>query len=155
MKKVIVKLEFEGKDFGYMRIDKKGTFYGGGSESEAVEFELEKYSKLKEANYFKVSGTKGYLDFKATSSILFSDTPWLSVDSSSICAWKIIDNELHAILGGKDTTKAVSRSAHDSSTSALYANSPIDNNHCTVTLVDATKKSSNNEKEELKHALTV
>jgi hypothetical protein len=151
--KKILKLAYEGKDFGYMRIAKNGTFYGDGSESDAVEFEQVKYKNMDGAYYYKISGTKGYLDFSATSSALFSDTPWLSVESSSICAWKMIDNELHAILGSKDTTKALSRSAKDEESSILFANISFDGHHCKVEILDSTNKSNNLKKEVLAHAI--
>jgi len=151
--KKILKLKFEGEDFGYVRLSKNGTFYGGGSESDAVEFELIKYKGSNTRNYFKVAGTKGYLDFSLTSSILKVTTPWMSVELSSICAWEMVGDELHAILGNKDTTKAVSRSAHDQETKALYANTFIDGHHCEVTIMEATNKSVNSKKEELRHAL--
>jgi hypothetical protein len=154
-KKKLIKLEFQGKDFGYVRMQKgSDSFYGGGSEKEAVEFELESYKGSNTRFYFKVSGTKdSYLDFALTSSVLKVTKPWFSVDQSTICAWELISGELHVILAGKDTTKAVSRSQADPTSTILYANSPYDGNHCQVSLVDATSKSSNQEKPELQHAL--
>lgn len=151
----ILKLEFNGNDFGYVKMIKNhDAFYGDGSEAEAVEFELVNYQGSKTQFYFKVAGTKdSYLDFSISSSVIKVTKPWLSVDASSICAWELIDNELHVIYSGTDTTKAISRSKADPLSKALYANSPIDGNHCKVKIVDATAKSKNEVKAELQHAL--
>ena len=61
----ILKLKFQGENFGYVKLTKgSDTFYGNGSEAEAVEFQLEKYKDSKTQFYFKVAGTKdSYLDF--------------------------------------------------------------------------------------------
>ncbi|POA98241.1 hypothetical protein C2134_12375 [Chromobacterium sinusclupearum] len=155
MSKKILKLKFDGQDFGYVRMQ-KGTdsFYGGGAEKEAIEFELESYKGSNTRFYFKVAGTKdSYMDFSLSSSVLKVTKPFFSVEQSSICAWELIGGELHAILGGKDTTKAVSRSKSDPISTILYANSPYDGNHCQVSIEDATHKTSNHEKAELQHAL--
>ncbi|RQM77985.1 hypothetical protein EHZ47_02225 [Aeromonas jandaei] len=151
----ILKLKFQGENFGYVKLTKgSDTFYGNGSEAEAVEFELVKYKDSKTQFYFKVAGTKdSYLDFSPSSSVVKVTKPWLSVESSTICAWELIGNELHVIYSGTDTTKAISRSKADPLSTALYANSPIDGNHCTVEILDATSKTKNEHKDELQHAL--
>ncbi|KDM90379.1 hypothetical protein [Photobacterium galatheae] len=150
----ILKLKFEGQDFGYVRLNKSGTFYGDGSESQAVEFQQVKYKNTNDTFYYKVAGTKdSYMDFSLTSSIVKVTKPFFSVEKSSICAWKLVDGELHAVLSGKDTTKAISRSKHDPESKVLYANTFIDGNHCEVSIQNATDKSSNAVKDELKHAL--
>ncbi|TCW84368.1 hypothetical protein C5O80_15155 [Burkholderia sp. SRS-46] len=153
--KKILKLRFQNQDFGYVRMQKgSDSFYGGGSEKEAVEFELESYKGSMTRFYFKVSGTKdSYMDFSLTSSVLKVTKPWFSVEKSTVCAWELIGGELHAILADKDTTKAVSRSHSDPTSTILYANSPYDGNHCQVSIDDATSKSSNQDKPELQHAL--
>ncbi|MGY3911209.1 hypothetical protein ACW5XW_11810 [Aeromonas piscicola] len=154
MGKKILKLEFNGNDFGYVKMIKNhDAFYGDGSEAEAVEFELVNYHGSETQFYFKVAGTNSYLDFSFSSSVIKVTTPWFSVDASSVCAWELIDKELHAILSDTDTTKAISRSKADPLSKALYANSPIDGNHCKVEIVDATAKSKNEVKAELQHAL--
>lgn len=155
MGKKILKLKFQGQDFGYVKMNKgHDAFYGNGSENEAVEFEQVKYKDSKTQFYYKIAGTKdSYLDFSPTSSVIKVTKPWLSVDSSSICAWELIDDELHVIYSGQDTTKAVSRSKADPMSTALYANSLIDGNHCTVAILEATSISKNEKKDELQHAL--
>ncbi|OQS34155.1 hypothetical protein [Chromobacterium haemolyticum] len=155
MGKKILKLKFKGSDFGYVRMVKgSDTFYGGGSEKEAIEFELIAYKGSSKRFYYKVAGTKdSYMDFSLSSSVVKITKPFLSVESSTICAWELIDNELHAILADKDTTKAISRSAADPESKALYANSFVDVNHCEVSIENSTGKSSNSEKPELQHEL--
>ena len=154
MSKFILKLNFKGEDFGYARMyPKNSTFYGGGTESEAVEFEKVPYKDKGAAFYLKVSGTDSYLDFSFTSSVLHANKPWFSVELSTICAWELVGEELHAVLINRDITKALSRSQADPLSKALYANSPYDGNHCSVAFVQSTEKSNNRLKDELKHAL--
>lgn len=151
----ILKLKFQGQDFGYVKMIKgHDSFYGNGTEAEAVEFEQERYKDSKTQFYYKVAGTKdSYLDFSPTSSVIKITKPWISVESSTICAWERVDDELHVIYSGTDTTKAISRSKADPLSTALYANSFIDGNHCTVEILAATSKSKNEKKDELQHAL--
>ncbi|AJR08597.1 hypothetical protein C9J03_22470 [Photobacterium gaetbulicola] len=142
----IIKLSYEGKDFGYMGMKKNGNmhvFYGGADKSDAVEFKQVEYPKRSNAYYYEVvKVNKHYLDIKATSSVLFADKPSISLAMSSIVAWEEVDGELHAIISGKDTTKAVSRSAADPDSTTLYGNLTFgDGNACKVKILDAEKVS--------------
>lgn len=142
----IIKLNFEGKDFGYMGMKKNGSmhvFYGGADKSDAVEFKQVSYPKKSNAYYYEIVKDKNhYLDIKATNSILFSDKPNISLAMSSIVAWEEVDGELHAIIGGKDTTKAVSRSAADPDSTTLYGNLTLgDGKACKVKILDVEKVS--------------
>jgi len=123
MAKILKLTAHDGTDFGYMGM-KKDKFVGGVDKSEAAKFKLEDYPKDKNAHYYQVIGqSKHYLDIKATSSVLFSDkVNFAGLSVSSIVAWKELNGELHAILGGKDTTKVVSRSAADPDSKTLYGN---------------------------------
>ncbi|GGA09104.1 hypothetical protein [Okeania sp. KiyG1] len=140
----ILKLTYEGKDFGYMGLNGKGIFYGGADISDAVEFKEVKYQKADDAYYYEVAKDKNhYLDIKGTSSVLFSDKPIFSVDTSTIVAWQLIGSELHAIIGGQDTRKVVSRSATDEDSKILYGNFPEplgDGHPCGIRILE--KKSS-------------
>jgi hypothetical protein len=120
MTKVKLKLEQDGKDFGYVKL-KKDIFYSNGSENEAVVFELEKYSKLEGAFYYRIADTKkGYMDVKVLTSRIEVVEPWFTIDVSSSGAWKLNnDGELVYVLGGKETEKVLS-SSPDAEYKALY-----------------------------------
>lgn len=151
MTKVKLKLEQNGKDFGYVKL-KKDIFYSNGSENEAVVFELEKYSKLEGAFYYRIADTKqGYMDVKVSTSRIEIVEPWFSVDASSIGAWKLKNNgELVYVLGGKETEKVLSSCA-DTEYKALFGNI-IDGKPFIVKQIEATK-ANNKSNPELQHAI--
>ncbi|MCO7186025.1 hypothetical protein NH341_11345 [Tenacibaculum sp. XPcli2-G] len=120
-KRIILKLEQDGKDFGYVKL-KKDIFYSNGSKEEAVVFELENYKKSSDSFYYKVADTKdSYMDVKAATSRVQVVKPFLSVSSSSICAWTLKNGILRMVLASKETGKALSTS-EDAESTALYAN---------------------------------
>jgi hypothetical protein len=120
-KRVILKLEQDGKDFGYVKL-KKDIFYSNGSKEEAVVFELEKYKKTSDTFYYKVADTKeSYMDVKLATSRVQVVKPFLSVSSSSICAWTLKDGTLRMVISNKETGKVLS-SSDDTESTALYAN---------------------------------
>ncbi len=131
----ILKLKDNGKDFGYVTLDGE-VFYGNGSKSDAVKFELEHYKDGSDAHYFKIAGTKeSYMDVKYSSSRLQVVKPTFSVGSSSICAWELVGGELRMIIKKKFTGKCLSRSTSDLRSEALYGN--LTGHHCDVTIEDA------------------
>lgn len=133
----ILKISDNGKDFGYVTL-KGEVFYGGGSRSEAAKFDLEKYKNESNTFYFKLTGTKeSYMDVKAASSRIQIVKPTFSVDSSSICAWRIENQELQMIISSHFTGKCLSRSTDDKESKALYGN--IMGSHCTVTMEEVAK----------------
>jgi hypothetical protein len=150
-KRVKLKLEQDGKDFGYVQL-KKDIFYSSGTEKEAIVFELVKYSKLEDAYYYKVADTKkGYMDVKVATSRIQVVEPFLSVDASSIGAWKHKNNgHLVYVLGGRETGKELS-SSQDTESKALYGNLH-DGKPFTVKLVEADK-ANNKSNPELEHAM--
>jgi hypothetical protein len=123
MEKILKLTSYDGEDFGYVGM-KKDKFIGGVDKSEATKFKLEEYPKDNSAYYYQViAQPKHYLDIKFTSSVLFSDrVNFAGLSVSSIVAWKQVNGELHAILGGRDTTKVLSRSAADPDSKMLYGN---------------------------------
>ncbi|MCF2858395.1 hypothetical protein L1286_12980 [Pseudoalteromonas sp. SMS1] len=122
MAKILKLTAHDGSDIGYMGL-KGDKFIRGVDKSDAVEFKMVSYDKDNDAHYFElVSKPKYYLDIKATNSVLFADKPFISVSTSTIVAWKEIDGELHAVLRGVDTLKAVSTSAADPDSKLMYGN---------------------------------
>ena len=123
--KVRLKLEHKGKDAGYVTLDKEDKiFRNGGSKADATEFELTTYKEGTNAHYFKVLGYKKdkyYMDTRFSTSRIEPVKPTFSVDSSSICAWELKNNELAMILSKNDTKKRMSH-GKDSKNDALYAN---------------------------------
>lgn len=120
-KRVILKLEQDGKDFGYVKL-KKDIFYSNGSKEEAVVFELENYPKSSDTFYYKVANTKNsYMDVRATTSRVQVDKPYISLSTSTICTWTLKDGTLRMVLGSRETGKVLSNNKNTES-SALYAN---------------------------------
>lgn len=127
---VILKLKNEGKDFGYVTLDRE-VFYGNGPKEKATKFELKKYKDGSNAHYFKVAGTKeSYMDVKVATSRIQIVKPFWSVEKSSICAWEHVDNQLRMIIVEKFTGKCLSRSIDDKCSESLYGN--IMGTHCEV-----------------------
>jgi hypothetical protein len=135
--KKLIKLENAGTDFGYVTLrDNSPIFYGKGSKANAAVFELEKYKNEADTYYLKVAGSKeSYLDVRAATSRLEIVKPTFSVDSSSICAWKLEGDELRMIVKSHFTGKCLSRSTDDHESVALYGN--IMGAHCKVRFEDA------------------
>ncbi|WP_299679453.1 hypothetical protein [uncultured Tenacibaculum sp.] len=61
------------------------------------------------------------MDAKISTSRIQVVKPFLSVSSSSICAWTLKDGTLRMVMGNKETGKVLS-SSEDSESKALYAN---------------------------------
>lgn len=149
-KRVILKLKQNGKDFGYVRL-KKDIFYSGGKKDEAVVFELEKYKDTSDTFYYKVADTKkGYMDVKFSTSRVQVVEPWMSVESSTICAWKLENETLRMILSKKETGKKLS-SGSDTESKALYAN--LYEGEIFNVYPEAPGKISNKANIELEHAI--
>ncbi|CAM1340267.1 hypothetical protein [Tenacibaculum amylolyticum] len=149
-KRVILKLEQNGKDFGYVQL-KNDIFYSNGTKEQAVVFELENYHDLPDTHYYRVADTKkGYMDVKYTSSRVQVVEPWISVDLSSICAWKYINNSLRMVVNQTETGKMLS-SSQDLESKALYANF-YEGKPFKVTQVEV-KNANNKSNPELAHAI--
>jgi hypothetical protein len=113
MTKVILKLSKEnGEDYGYIALGAgadKNNFVGGASKANATCFEKVNYPKLAGACYYKVNGSKYYMDEHTKGGEVFPDNPAFSIDVSSIHAWYLTqDKELRSVIGGVVSSEKLS-----------------------------------------------
>lgn len=112
MSNVKIKLKKgDGSDYGYVKLgtgsDKK-HFLGGAKESEATVFEQVSYKGKEGMHYYKVQGEDKYLDEHTRSGEVFPETPFWSVEKSSIHAWKINENEeMEAVYSSRGTGEVI------------------------------------------------
>lgn len=112
MSKVKIKLTTpDGQEYGYLA---KGTgkdkeyFLGNASHADATTFVQEKYKKSDDIFYYKVDGSKYYLDEHTRNGVVFPEKPFISPAKSSIHAWKLNDdNQLEAVYASTGTSEVL------------------------------------------------
>ncbi|WP_211830365.1 hypothetical protein [Kistimonas asteriae] len=131
----IMKLSNNGEDFGYLTYG-NDIFYGGGKKEDAVKLEPVKYPKLEGAYYYKVKGSKRYMDIRSNGQRIEGVEYNISLSMSTIVAWlHDSSGELQSVVGGKEMPNKVSRSMKDPKSQALYGNAR--GTHCKITIEDA------------------
>ncbi|AOT07900.1 hypothetical protein [Pseudoalteromonas luteoviolacea] len=126
MNKQYLKLITQGQDFGYITIRSEisGLFYGNGLVEQATEFELIPCSRDYSAFYYKIaSSQKSYMDLSVASNVI-KITQANNPEIEKVCAWKINQNNLHALVYGQTSIKALGRSTFKHNSNILYAAPP-------------------------------
>ncbi|MDK2595340.1 hypothetical protein [Pseudoalteromonas obscura] len=137
MKTQILELATHGQSFGYVTVndDSSGVFYGNGHINNAAKFELTPCARDEQAFYYKLVGShSSYMDFSLASKVV-KITRSKSPEASNICAWKMLNGALCAIIPGSSVFKALSRSTFKHGSNVLFATSPCDQDFCRVRII--------------------
>ncbi|MCF6439924.1 hypothetical protein L1077_10820 [Pseudoalteromonas luteoviolacea] len=140
MSKQHLKLVTQGQDFGYITISNEisGLFYGNGLVKNAVEFELIPCNVNSSAFYYKLAcSQKSYMDLSIASNVV-KITQANNPEIEKVCAWKISQSKMYALVQGKSSINILSRSTFKDNSNILYAASPYnqDFSHLEVTMCD-------------------